>query len=182
VDCAVEAAVAGASTSELGACLAGAERAAEAVALGLHRGPESIEALRQASAEAQARKGARPRIYLAPWGPPAQHRAVVEFAVEFLETGGFEVIRGAPAESAEGAAGAGQDPARAVVICAARERIPEAVAALAPALSGRVVAVAGPPPAGEPAGWAGGVSEFIHRRADAVLVLTRLQRAMEVVS
>ncbi len=180
---AIDSAAAGATVEQLSGVLRVGDQIDTTVALGLHRGAESIEKLRQSADEFQRRTGGRPRVYLAPWGPVAEHRTITEFAVEFLESGGFEVIRGAPATStAQAAEAVLADSARVVVICAKQERYAGLVTELSPQLKGRILVVAGPPPAEFSVAWTQHVEEFIHARADVVSVLTRLQRVMEVVS
>ena len=142
-----------------------------------------FEVLRDKSDAKLARTGARPRIFLANLGTPADFTARATFARSFFETGGIEAIDtqgfndpGALAEAfkASGAAMA--------CLCSSDKVYAEHASAAAKALQAagaRHIYLAGRPGEQEPALRAAGVTDFIFAGADALTVLQEAYRRME---
>ncbi len=117
---------------------------------------------------------------LACLGPPAELRERVEFARGTLATGNFVAAGGERELSASAAAEECQRAgARVLALCAADERYPELVPAVASALEergwGAAIVVAGRRPAD--AAWTALPSVFIHRGCDLPAALNQLQEA-----
>ncbi|HWA24449.1 MAG TPA: methylmalonyl-CoA mutase family protein [Lacunisphaera sp.] len=150
--------------------------------LRIRRRAEPFERLRQRSDEYLARTGARPRVFLANFGPRKQHAARADFSTGFFAAGGFEV-KGSPGFNSPAAAAAGAREAGApiVVICSSDETYPEIVPSLARELktcpNPPLVVLAGLPavPALQETFRAAGVDDFIHLRANCAQLLGRFQ-------
>jgi methylmalonyl-CoA mutase len=170
----------------------------------LHPFAEPFERLREAADEYAHAAGARPRVFLASVGTPAQHLARTTYARNLFEAGGFEVCgMGEDAmntPSAEPRAGAASGYASAeaaanayasqlsgprsdghgahvAVICASDEQYPTLVPALAPLLharGARRVILAGNPGAHEAAYRDAGVDRFVFVRCDVVSLLREM--------
>ena len=145
------------------------------------RAAAGFERLRDASAAFAARTGARPRVFLAKMGPLAQHKARADFAAGFFAPGGFETLGKQSFANAEDAARAAVEAGAPVaVLCSTDETYPELVPAFAAAVRaarpGMVLVLAGLPAdeAVRAAYAAAGIYEFIHLRASAEDVLTKL--------
>jgi methylmalonyl-CoA mutase len=149
----------------------------------IRRRSEPFEALRRRAESALARTGARPRVYLATFGPRKQHAARADFSTGFFAAGGFEVVVGQPCDSGAAAADlALKSGAPIVVACSTDETYP----LLIPGLGAALKAAAKPPLlvlAGLPATpdlqqqfQLAGVEEFIHLRANCAQMLARLQQ------
>lgn len=175
---ALAAANAGATLGAMSAALAG-DTPARAVAIPAHRAAEQFEALRDAMDRHVARTGGRVPVFLAGLGQAGQRQARTEFSARFFRTGGFEVLWpeafDTVATAAEAARASG---APIVVICASDTTYPTVVPPLAAGVKqGRdvTVLVAGYPAEHVEALLAAGVDEFVHRRANCLDVLARLQ-------
>lgn len=144
-----------------------------------------FERLRRAMEANAATLGRRYRVFLATMGPPKQHRARADFARGFLETAGLEVIVPKGFPTTEAAAVAALDSgADAVCICSTDETYPTLVPPLAVALRAQkpslVLLLAGYPPDQVEAHRSSGIHEFVHLRANAVEVLTRIAALLGV--
>jgi len=151
-----------------------------------HSYDEAFEELRDAVDAFEAAHGHRPRVYLAGVGSIAEQVARKNFANDFFEAGGFEVIsHEAKADASEAAAGFAASGARIAVICSTDKQYAALVAELAPKLKAdgaRDVILAGSPGASEAAYRAAGVDRFIYVRCDILDILWSLLRAEEAQS
>jgi methylmalonyl-CoA mutase len=149
----------------------------------IRRRSEPFENLRRRAEAATARTGARPRVYLATFGPRKQHAARAEFSSGFFAAGGFEVITGASVENGAAAAEAALKSGAPIIVACSTD---DSYQALIPALAHALKTAAKPPLlvlAGLPASpelqqqfQAAGVDEFIHLRANCAQMLARLQQ------
>jgi methylmalonyl-CoA mutase len=128
---------------------------------------EPFEALRERSDQILAATGARPRVFLATLGAPAEFAARVNFAKNFFEAGGIEALGGAPSD---------YHAAQAAIVClcpsgkASEQEL--ASAAMSLKRSGaKHICFAGPIAAREHAMRAAGVQTFIHEGSDALATL-----------
>jgi methylmalonyl-CoA mutase len=143
------------------------------------RAAAGFERLRRAVARHGTTKGRSLTVFLANVGPPRQHKARADFARGFFEVGGFTVINRVGFKTAAEAASMGvESGADAICLCSTDETYVELVPALIQALrerdSGALVILAGYPRDQVEAHKAAGVDEFIHIRADALEVLSRI--------
>ena len=148
--------------------------------LRLRRRSEPFEALRRRADAHLARTGARPRVFLVPFGPRRQHAARAEFSAGFFAAGGFEVRSNPGFDTPQSAAASAREAgAPIVVICSTDDTYP----ALVPAFAAELRAGPNPPVlvlAGLPATTAlqeqfraAGVDEFIHLRTNCAQMLAR---------
>lgn len=145
------------------------------------RAAEPFEQLRNRSESFMQRTGKRPRVFLANLGSPAQYKARAEFSRGFFEAAGFSVESLGDFASPQAAAAAAADStAPVVVICSSDDRYPEWAPPLIHALrklsNNAVVVLAGYPEESVSKLKEAGVDEFIHLRANAVDVLSRIQQ------
>ena len=146
------------------------------------RASVGFERLRAASTAFAQRTGKRPRVFLAKFGPAAQHKARADFAAGFFATGGFEVLAKQNFDTAETAAeAAAASGAPVAVLCSTDETYPVLVpaftsAAKASRLGGLTIVLAGlPADAAVVASYrTAGVDEFIHVRANVHDLLAKL--------
>lgn len=134
-----------------------------------HRLGEAFEALRDASDAWQAAHGARPKVYLARLGTPAQYVARATFAKNFFAAGGIEAVQGEATAEAFG-----ESDAQIAVLCSADDVYAEHAAQSASALQAAgatQVFLAGRPGEAEQAYRDGGVNEFIYLGADVLGIL-----------
>jgi methylmalonyl-CoA mutase len=128
---------------------------------------EPFEILRDASDKILATSGARPKLFLATLGAPAEFAARVAFAKNLFATGGIETIAGPPAEyKASGAAIA--------CLCGADKAYDQdalAAAAALQAAGARQLYLAGRPGEREGALRQAGVQAFIYEGCDALATL-----------
>lgn len=146
------------------------------------RRAEPFEALRRRAEAHLARTGARPRVFLAGFGPRKQHAARADFSGAFFTAGGFEPVPGRGLDSPEAAAAAAlASGAPIVVLCSTDDTYPALVPPAAQALKAApqppLVVLAGLPAAPELQQQfkAAGVDEFIHLRANAAKLLAAFQ-------
>ncbi|MBL0927286.1 MAG: methylmalonyl-CoA mutase small subunit [Phycisphaerales bacterium] len=192
-------AVGGTPGSASAAAFAAAERGAtigkihEAIAVGAHPATElaapiavhpfaePFERLRDASDRYAAECGSRPRVFLASLGPIATHLARTNYARNFFEAGGFEVISDdGHAEPAAAAAAFAASGAGTAVICssdALYERHAGDLAARLHAAGARTVVLAGHPGENEAVYRAAGIDRFIYVRCDVIRTLAELLEA-----
>jgi methylmalonyl-CoA mutase len=134
---------------------------------------EPFERLRDASDKILARSGARPKIFLAALGKPADFSARANFAKNFFEAGGIEAIGGedAPSPLADTFKASG---AALACLCASDKvydsEASGATAALK-AAGARHIYLAGRPGTREAALQAAGVQSFIYEGCDALATL-----------
>lgn len=175
---AVEMARLGWSAGEIMARLAEGSEPTVIEALRPHPFSEPFEALRTASDEFLEKTGRRPRVFLANMGPVARHTARANYATNFFEAGGFEVITNAgfatPPEAAEAFA---QSDAAIAVICSDDKLYAEMASDLAGALKAagaRTVILAGNPGDHKATWQAAGIERFIYIGCDVLEILREL--------
>ena len=135
---------------------------------------EPFEELREASDRMLARTGARPKIFLANLGTPAEFSARAAFAKNFFAAGGIESRSNDGAAAGEGLIEAFKvSGAKLACLCSSDEIYAREASAAARAFrrSGALVWLAGQPGAQEPALTRAGVSAFIFSGCDALATL-----------
>lgn len=147
-------------------------------ALRPHPFSEPFEALRTASDEFLEKTGHRPRVFLANMGPVARHTARANYATNFFEAGGFEVIANTgfttPPEAAAAFAASG---AAIAVVCSDDKTYAEIAIDVAGALKAagaRTVILAGNPGENKAAYQAAGIDRFIYIGCDVLEILRAL--------
>ena len=155
------------------------EAAVSAAALPRMRLAEPFEQLRDASDKILAQAGARPKVFLATLGKPADFNARANFAKNFFEAGGIEAVGGGDDPSPLAAAFKASGAALACLCGSdkAYESEAEAAATALKAAGARGVYLAGRPGAKEATLRAAGVQTFIHEGCD---VLATLQAAYDI--
>jgi methylmalonyl-CoA mutase len=140
---------------------------------------EPFEQLRDASDKILAATGARPKIFLATLGKPADFNARANFAKNFFEAGGIEAVSGEQGPAPLAAAFKASGAALACLCGADRsyESEAEGAAAALKAARARHIYLAGRPSAKEATLRAAGVQTFIHDGCD---VLATLQAAYDI--
>ncbi len=148
------------------------------------RDAESFEFLREASARCLRETGARPRVYLANFGPIKSHRARSGFARNLLNVGGIEAVPSVgdegPDELAEGFAASA---CRVAVLCGSDEDYGKSAVAAAEALrrrGARILLLAGKPGDLEAELRRAGVSGFLFLGMDVVEVLQEILESLGV--
>jgi len=134
---------------------------------------EPFERLRDASDKIQARSGARPKIFLAALGKPAEFNARANFARNFFEAGGIEAIGGGEAPSPLVDAFKASD-SQIACLCGSDKGYDSDAAGAAAALKAagaRHIYLAGRPGAREADLLAAGVQSFIYEGCDALATL-----------
>jgi methylmalonyl-CoA mutase len=134
---------------------------------------EPFEELRDQSDQILARTGARPKIFLAALGKPADFSARANFSRNFFEAGGIEAVGGdaAPSPLADAFKASG---AALVCLCAADKTYDSDAATAAAALQtagARHIYLAGRPGTREAVLKAAGVQTFIYDGCDALAIL-----------
>lgn len=155
--------------------------------LNIHRGAEPFEKIRRATEAFTARTGATPKLFLANMGPIPQHKARADFSTAFFNVGAFETIgNNGFATVDEAALATLASGAKAVVICSTDATYPEIVPSLAQQLKaadpGMMIILAGFPKELVDAFKEAGVDEFLHVRVNALELLTKLQKHLEVIA
>jgi methylmalonyl-CoA mutase len=184
---AVAAAEAGASLGQIAEKLVpeGGQRTVMAP-LAVHPYDAAFEELRDAAEAFESKHGNRPRVYLAGVGSIAEQVARKNYARNFFEAGGFEVLaREAKFDVAEAASAFAVSGAKIAVICSTDKQYATSVAALVPKLKAagaRTVVLAGHPGQSEAAYRAAGVDRFIYVRCDVLETLWSLFHAEEAQS
>jgi methylmalonyl-CoA mutase len=181
----IAAAANGASWRSIVAAACAGDEPAVLAAFPARRAAQPFEALRDACDRQAEILGARPKVFLASWGPIPQHRARAEFAGNFFEAGGFEADTNDGFSSVDAAVEAfTASEARVVVVCSSDEAYPEVVQELAPRLKAegaRWVLLAGRPGDHEESWRQSGVDRFIFLGCDALETLETILRDLEVV-
>jgi methylmalonyl-CoA mutase len=136
---------------------------------------EPFEALRDVSDRLLATTGARPKVFLATLGTPAEFTARATFAKNFFEAGGIQAVGGAGIDlPALPAAFTAADAALAC-LCSSDKVYEKEAAAAALALKAagaRHIYLAGRPREQEAALKSAGVRSFIYEACDALATLT----------
>jgi methylmalonyl-CoA mutase len=133
---------------------------------------EPFERLRDASDKILARTGARPKIFLAVLGKPADFSARANFAKNFFEAGGIETVEGMPEALPASFKTSG---ARLVCLCGADKTYESEAASAAETLKtagARHIYLAGRPGELETTLRAAGVQSFIYAGCDALATLS----------
>jgi methylmalonyl-CoA mutase len=148
--------------------------AVTAPALAPMRLAEPFEKLRDASDAILAETGARPKIFLANLGTPAEFTARASFARNFFEAGGIEAVSDEGVDRPPLASAYEAADARLVCLCSA-DRIYESEAAPAAAAlkaaGAQHIYLAGRPREQEAALRTAGVQSFIYEGCDALATL-----------
>jgi methylmalonyl-CoA mutase len=135
---------------------------------------EPFEALRDASDRTLAQTGARPKVFLANLGTPADFAARATFAKNFFEAGGIEAVGNDGFESRDAlVAGFRASGARLACLCSSDAVYAREAVATAQALrdAGAVLLLAGRPGALEAALTEAGVGGFVFAGCDALAAL-----------
>jgi methylmalonyl-CoA mutase len=135
---------------------------------------EPFEALRDASDRTLAQTGARPKVFLANLGTPADFTARATFAKNFFEAGGIEAVSNDGFESRDALVAAFRaSGSKLVCLCSSDEVYAREAVATAQALrdAGAVVLLAGRPGALEAALTQAGVRGFVFAGCDALAAL-----------
>ncbi|UVO30706.1 methylmalonyl-CoA mutase subunit beta [Bradyrhizobium arachidis] len=136
---------------------------------------EPFEALRDESDTALKLQGARPRVFLANLGTPADFTARATFAKSFFEAGGIEAVDSVGvAAPAELAAEFRSSDAELACLCSSDKVYAEDAEASARALKeagARHIYLAGRLPESETAFRTAGIGSFIHVGCDALAIL-----------
>lgn len=140
-----------------------------------------IERLRAAT----NRQAQRPQVFLCNMGSLKEHKARADFARGFFSVGGYEVTSPAGFKTPEAAIEAfTKSKARVVVICSTDENYPALVPALTAGIRAQkpdaVIVLAGFPQEQIEAHKKAGVDEFIHLRADALEVLSKIHERLGI--
>lgn len=142
-----------------------------------------FEALRDKSDHLLARKGARPKMFLANLGTPADFTARAGFAKSFFETGGIEAVDNEGFTDAAALAEAFKSSGAAFAcLCSSDKLYPDHAAAAARALKAagaKHIYLAGKPGLLEPALREAGVADFIFAGSDALAILVAAYGRME---
>jgi len=132
-----------------------------------------------------ARTGQRPQVFLCNMVSLREHKARADFSRGFFAVGGYDLLSSQGFKTPEAAAEAfGKSHASVAVVCSTDENYPALVPALAAALKAQrpnaILVLAGFPQDQVEAHKKSGIDEFIHVRADAVELLTRLHQRLGV--
>jgi methylmalonyl-CoA mutase len=142
----------------------------------LTRAAAPIEGLRAA----MNRRAAGPaKVFLCNMGSLKEHKARADFSSGFFSVGGYEVVSPAGFKATEDAVAAfAKSGAEVAVICSTDDNYPALVPALTAGLRaqrlGAIIVLAGYPQDQIEAHQKAGVDEFIHLRADALEVLSKI--------
>ncbi|MGB6538239.1 MAG: methylmalonyl-CoA mutase family protein [Xanthobacteraceae bacterium] len=135
---------------------------------------QPFEALRDASDRTLAQTGARPKVFLARLGTPAEFTARATFAQTFFAAGGIEALTDEAADAHTIASAFAASGVALACICGtdgAYDRQAVAMAAALKAAGARHIYLAGRPGANEAAVRDAGVGTFIYNGCDALAVL-----------
>ncbi|MBM9614132.1 acyl-CoA mutase large subunit family protein [Desulfobulbus rhabdoformis] len=185
---AIQAARQGATIGMLSTAIAGEGNETLSVKpLHIHRGTEPFERVRRATEAFTEKTGATPKLFLANMGPIPQHKGRADFSTAFFNVGAFETIANDGFATVDEAAKATLDSgAKAVVICSTDATYPEIVPDLAKQIKaadpGIMIILAGYPKDHIEAFKEAGVDEFLHVRVNALDLLSKLQKHLEVIA
>jgi methylmalonyl-CoA mutase len=187
IEAAISAAQAGATLGEIARALrTGDEVITTVEPIRPQRGTEAFESLRVASEVHAARTGSRPQVFLANMGPLVQHKARADFATDFFQVGGFDVIETEGFKKPKAAAKAAlESGAPVAVICSTDETYPKLVPRFTKVIKKEnpdlIVILAGYPKNQVEAHRKAGVDEFIYLGVDVYETLFKLQRKLGIV-
>ena len=187
IEAAIEAALAGATLGEIAKTLrTGDEIPTTIEPISPYRATETFESIRVASEIYRARTGSRPQVFLANMGPLAQHKARADFAADFFQVGGFEVVtNGGFATVRLAARAAIETEAPVIVICSSDESYPAIVPRLTRTIKRaepkRIVIVAGRPGDQRDIYQKAGVDDFIHLGVNVYDKLFSLQHRLGII-
>ncbi|MBV8093027.1 MAG: acyl-CoA mutase large subunit family protein [Acetobacteraceae bacterium] len=154
--------------------------------LAVHPYDAAFEDLRDAAEVFESTHGHRPRVFLAGVGTIAEQNARKNYATNFFEAGGFEVVsRDTQANIDQAAAAFAASGAKVAVICSTDKQYATVVQQLAPKLKAagaRTVILAGNPGQSEATYRAAGVDRFIYVRCDVLNTLWSLLHEEETQS
>lgn len=188
MEAAIAAAQAGATLGEIfGHSASGQKDAPHVEKLAIHRGAEPFERIRQVTEAYIEQHGQAPKIFLANMGPIPQHKARADFATAFFNVAALETMaNNGFATTAEAAQAAVDSQATVMVICSTDATYPEIVPELTQqvkkAKPGMMVILAGYPKEHIGAFSQAGVDQFLHVRANALELLSTVQKHMEVIA
>jgi len=145
------------------------------------RASAGIERLRAA----MNRQPSPAQVFLCNMGPLKEYKARADFARGFFAVGGFDVASPAGLATPEAAAEAfAASGARVAVICSIDDKYPTLVPPLVSALRAKrpdaIIVLAGYPTEQVEAHSKSGVNEFIHVRANALEVLSKIQSQLGI--
>jgi methylmalonyl-CoA mutase len=140
-----------------------------------------FETLRARSNHYKKLHGHLPKVWLANFGPPKQHKVRADFAAGFLAAGGFTIHQGPGAASPEEAAkAAAKSGAAIVVLCSTDDTypalVPDFVSSLRSLKPESKILLAGYPTDQITAFRSAGVDEFLHIRSNSLELLAQLQK------
>jgi methylmalonyl-CoA mutase len=188
IEAAIDAAMAGATLGELAKTLrTGDEVATTIEPIRPYRATEPFESLRVANEVYESRTGLPPQIFLVNMGPTPQHKARADFATDFFQAGGFQIISNDGFPTVRAATRAAIDSgAPVIVICSTDETYPGLVPRLTRtvkrACPDTIVMLAGRPAADQEKTYRkAGVDDFIHLGADLFDRLLNLQQKLGIV-
>jgi methylmalonyl-CoA mutase len=186
VETAVEAALAGATVSQLSRALSSKSEAVRIAPLPLRRNALPYEALRDRADGHKAATGQAPTAFLCNLGAIPKHKARSTFSTGFLNAGGIAVLDNDGFATSDAVVDAFvASGAKVAVVCGSDDQYPEWVPSLVPRLreKGAVeVIVAGRPGEHEAAFRQAGVNTFISMGIDVVATLSGLLDRMGVAS
>lgn len=146
----------------------------------VHTYAAAYEELRAASEIHAERTGARPRVFLANLGTPAEYVARATYATNFFEAGGFEAGPDDGFDDSHAVAEAfAATGTKIAVICSTDKKYEDLVESVAPRLKAagaRTVILAGNPGPNESRYRSAGVDRFIYIRCDVLGTLRDLLR------
>jgi len=147
----------------------------------LTRASAQFERLRAA----MNRQPAPAKVFLCNMGSLKEHKARADFSRGFFSVGGFEVQSPAGFKTPEDAVAAFiKSKATVAVICSTDDNYPVLVPALTAGIRAQkpdaIIVLAGYPTEQIEAHKKSGVNEFIHIRADALEVLTKIQNQLGI--
>jgi methylmalonyl-CoA mutase len=176
----VELAGRGASIGQLARALGFHTQPTTVAPLAPHPFAQPFEELRDATDAWHVTNGSRPRVFLANMGPVTHHTARANYAKNFFEAAGFEVIGNDGFKDPDAAARAfAASKTKIAVICSSDKLYPDFVPQLAPRLKlvgARTVVLAGNPGSNEAAWRAAGVDRFIFIKCDVLATLREMLR------
>lgn len=183
----IDAASAGATLGEIARAVRIHERPCNPIVpVQITRAALGFEQLRAAMDRyAASPNGERPRVFLCTMGTPKEYKARADFSRGFFAAGGYEAVSSEGFRLPEDAAQAfAASKARIAVICSTDDKYPVLVPLLIKAIRAQrgdaIIVLAGLPQEYVEALKKAGVDEFIHIRADACELLTRLHRRLGI--
>ena len=153
----------------------------------IQRSAEMFETIRKASEKYEISTGLLPRVFLANFGTIAQYKPRTDFATEFFQTGGFNVVDGAGYKTINEAASAAlKAKANIVVICSSDGAYPEFAPSLATAIKkdkpDTIIVLAGNPKEFAETYKKAGVDDFIYKGVNAYELLLKFSNKLGMIS